>query len=211
MRPFLSIFLLLFSLTPLVGQQRIPIYRSPADSIELNHLRETINTLLDPSSGTPPRVVDSVRAIYRQKLQAGVTGYRYVYKPNPEYTSINDLIAGKVRPEDVKSLSIADFHNKRLPRALFQCPNLEKLEFVNSRVQKLPGKLNRMKKLDYVAVYNNTLERPLRLARNRTINYLAIRSTTPQSLPKHFGALKALDTLDLKRNNLTIFPDISRN
>ncbi len=211
MRLFLTIVFLLSTLIPAAGQQRIPIYRSTADSVELNHLQETINTMLNPSSGTLPRVVDSVRAVYREKYQAGVTGFRYVYKSNPDYTSINDLLDGKVRPEDVKRLSISDFHNKRLPRLLFQCINLEKLEFVNSNVAGLPRKLGKLDNLRSVAIYNNKATKHLRLARNSTINYLAIRSETPRALPRHYKGLKALDTLDLKRNNMTAFPDVSRN
>ena len=211
MRLFLSTLLLFFTLSPLISQQRIPIYRSTADSTELSLLQEKINMMLDPSSGTPPRMVDSVRAVYREKFQAGVTGYRYVYKPTPEYTLINDLLAGKVRAEEVKNLSISAFQDKRLPRVLFECRNLEKLEFVNSHVSRLPRRLNKLKKLCNVAIYNNTFETPLKLARNRTIYYLSIRGATPHSLPKHYRALKALDTLDLKRNNMTMFPDISRN
>src|SRR5690606_34065830 len=184
MRLFLTHISLLLTLLPAIGQQRLPIYRSTADSVELTRLQETINTMLNPSSGASPRVVDSVRAVYREKFQAGVTGFRYVYKPNPDYTSINDLLTGKVRPEDVKRLSISDFHDKRLPRSVFQCSALEKLEFVNSFVGRLPRKLGRLDKLRYVTIYNNRATKQLRLGRNSTINHLAIRSDTPRALPK---------------------------
>ncbi len=211
MRLFLTVCVLFFALHPLLGQQRIPIYRSPSDSVELSNLDQMITAMLNPSSGTAPRVVDSVRAVYREKFEAGVTGFRYVYKANSDYTSINDVLSGKVQIEDVKRLSISDYHASRLPRSLFKCGNIEKLELVDTHVRKLPRRLNKLGKLGYVAIYNNKSPKRLKLARNGTINYLAIRGDAPRSLPKRYHRLRALDTLDLKRNNLTTFPGISRN
>lgn len=205
-----SLFFLIFPLA-VYAQIQQPIYRSASDSAMYSQLQERLSELMAPGGGGDPHSIDSLRERLLKLRNVAVIGVRYRYQPDGSYTPLTDLLDGKVKPADVKKLSISEWKEKKLPREIYHCTELQSLEIIDGAFRKIPRKLNRLKKLERLAVYTHKSKRPLRIARNTTIHHVLFRGDTPDVLPRSFHRFTRLDTLDLKRNGLTSFPSVHKN
>ena len=193
------------------AQVQQPIYRSKADSISYNQLQQQLSERMSPGSSADPRTIDSLRERLIQFRDIAIIGMKYRYQPDPEYTPLADIMDGSVDPRQVKQLSISGWKGKALPAAVYECTSLQRLEIIEGSFRRIPRKLNRLKNLERLAIYNHNSERRLRIARNHRVRHLIFRGDRPGLLPRNFKRFAKLDTLDLKRNRLTSFPGIQKN
>ena len=205
-----SYFLVIFFLSASANaQEAVPVFKTTSDSIAY-YSNQNAMRRHDPLA---PKLIrmDSLWEVQQRIIRTGILGWKYTYKPDASFVLLEDLIAGKVAPKDVKKLSIVNFSKKKLPDALWKCRDLEEIELINSRIEKLPRQLNRLSKLHSLELYNNRPSQRLKLSKNENVTFLKIRSDQPQKVPLNYKKFKALDSLDLSRNFLTEFPVIDYN
>jgi Leucine-rich repeat (LRR) protein len=192
-----------------LSQDAIPVFRSKSDSSAYYSNREAMR-YHDPLSKRKIRM-DSLWEVQQLILRTGILGWRYTYRPDKTFVQFQELIEKRIDPRSIKKLSIVGYTGKTLPIELFACKNLEELELINTKLEKIPKRMNRLSKLRSVEIYNNHSTKKLRLARNTHVTFLKLRSDQPAKTPANFAKFKALDSLDLSRNFLTAFPVVSRN
>jgi Leucine-rich repeat (LRR) protein len=205
-----SLFFALFFIAPTAfAQDAVPVFRSKSDSVAYFSNQNAMRNH-DPLA---PRLIrmDSLWEVHQRITRTGILGWKYIYKPDQSFVSLEDLLAGKVAPGEVKKLSVADYDGKKIPSVLFECHALEELEFINTNIKKLPRHLNKLKNLHAIELYNNKPSGRLRLSSNNHVTFLKFRSDAPQKVPLDFRKFTALDSLDLSRNFLTEFPVIDHN
>jgi Leucine-rich repeat (LRR) protein len=205
-----SLFLALFFIAlTAFAQDAIPVFRSKSDSSDYFANQHAMRTH-DPLA---PKLIrmDSLWDVQQRITRTGILGWKYTYRPDKSFISLEDVLAGKVAPEEVKKLSIADYDGSKLPNVLWKCKALEELECINTRIKKLPRHLNKLKGLHAIELYNNKPSGRLKLASNDHVTFLKLRSDEPHKVPLSFRKFKALDSLDLSRNFLTEFPGIDYN
>lgn len=185
-----------------------PIFRSRQDSVAYISLQAEIQMELSKQVKNGSRL-DSLMRKNREIINKGIVGFRRVYRPDPNYFSY-DSISQQTHLENITHLSLAGIKAKRLPPQIKRCYNLEKLELVNTSIEKLDRSLKKLKKLRQVSVFNNKLAHPLKLSRNQYITTLLIRSEQPVNLPTHYKKIKNLNLLDLSDCYLTVFPNGGR-
>lgn len=190
-----------FSFFTFYGQNRIPVLSDKEDSVLYFRVSEQIR-----QSGP----VDSLLNLQKGILQRSLVRWYYQYTPSTNFTPYEDLQDGKADPSGIRKLSISDFNGEQLPDDLLLCRNLDELELVNTSVSVIQKQLNKLKNLRGIYIYNNHPAERLKLERNRHVNFMRI-SGDPGKLPSDFKKFKALDSLDLKRNSLTVFPNLSKN
>jgi Leucine-rich repeat (LRR) protein len=210
MRIFAAVFVLIFSITSLSAQQQVPVYRSKDDSVKLASLTQQISEIQRGTSPASVKLADSLWKAYHSAREHAIIRMKYVYVANENFTSLPD-VGEKNDPLEVTALSISGYKKKKLPASVYHCRNLQQLELVNTHITKLPRRLNKLRDLTHIEVYNNTPAGRLKLGRNNTVTRLKIRGESPEHIPGSFTAYKSLDTLDLARNHLTKFPRVGRN
>lgn len=206
---------LIFCSLAALGQQSVPVFRSPADSTgyilvqrQLTEIRKEMVNSTGKQRDSLSLVHDNLMMQQMHLLNTGVIRFRTIYQSHPALTSYADMVAAG-NPTHVRTLSISGRNRKALPDSLFLCTNLEELELVNWKLRKLPRKLNRLKNLQEVTILNNQPSSPLRLPGNKSIKKLNIRGDEGNGkLPAKYRNLRNLETLDLARNDLTAFPNV---
>jgi Leucine-rich repeat (LRR) protein len=180
----------------------VPIFKTKNDSVKYYLIQAQIKAAFE-ASPVDQKKADSLSGemmvIFRT---GGIKGYKKEYRSNPllfPYSKLNTT----TNLDTIRELSISKVRSKRLPKEILQCKNLETLELVNTRINRL-RKLKSLTKLKEVRVYNN--QSPLRLSKNASIKTLVIRGETEKYLPKTFHRFKNLEKLDLADNRLTQFP-----
>lgn len=207
----ISILSVLFILihTAAFSQDNVRIFKTKSDSIAFAQNEYALRHLNPGLIKNNTR--DSLLQVRYDIIQRGFLGWHGIYRPDPDFTSLAEIDNNEIDPTKVWRLSISDYPLRRLPAVIYNCKNLEALELVNTQITRLPRRLNRLSKLKVLYVYNNQSPRTLKLSGNKHISYLKIRSNTPDQTPSGYRRLRGLDSLDLARNFLTEFPDISRN
>lgn len=191
------------------AQEIIPVFKTKSDSVAY-FTNQTAMRNHDPLAPKFVRM-DSLWEVQQRIIRTGILGWKYTYKPDPTFVSLEDLIAGNVAAENVRKLSVSYSDNKKLPAIVWKCSNLEEIEFINTRIQKLPRQLNKLNELHAIELYNNRPSGRLKLSSNKNVTFLKLRSDQPHKVPLNYKKFKALDSLDLSRNFLTQFPVIDHN
>ena len=191
-----------------------PFFKSKADSLQYVRIQELFykwsGDNLGSYVGMPPRHnYDSLHKAEEEVLKKAI--WRRVYTPRKNFTSFADLKAGKVKPEEVTTLSISSVRANQIPDEVLLCKNLEELELVNTSINTIQAALNQLPKLTNLFIYNNVPSKRLVLERNEHISYLRIAGHHPEKLPKTYKNFSNLDSLNLNRNSLTKFPNIKHN
>lgn len=207
---FWLITLLLSGSIVSVAQQSVPVFKTNADSLEFAKIQSSIQEIFKRErTAQSARQLDSLfklQMVFRDKI----IGYKTIFTTDKAFTKYDDLTASKVSPESVIKLSLNDVN--RIPKNVITCTNLQELELVNTSIKKLPKKLNKLKHLKSIYVYNNESRGALKLAKNTITKELLLRGMVEKSLPKSYRKFSALEELDLSRNiGLTRFPDIYKN
>ena len=200
------VFILVGFATTGWGQNKLPIFKEKTDSIEYEkislRIRELFTLMRDTSNINRDSI--STRVSYLMKRQESlrdkISGYRYAFEPSYR-------VLENVEPEERDTVTQVTITKKsELPKVLSRFKNLKSLELIDNRMNKLSRKLRKFKNLTTLKIYSDQSGKDLKLPKNSTIKTLIICS--PQ-LPKKFNSLKNLHRLDLSKNNLTAFPNLS--
>jgi Leucine-rich repeat (LRR) protein len=213
--PKITLFLLFFLLIqlPSLAQRPgfgnsvvVPVYRSKEDSVRGRQLDKQIEEFMFSREKKAGRTVDSLFQLRSAFNQTAILRFRTVYFSSPDYVRLDSLkkvndfsVITKISLEGVKEL----------PEQVWKCNNLEAIEVLNSRMDRLPD-LSSLQKLKTVYIFNNIPGRRLKITANRNITNLTIRGEYPQRLPRSYKKLPALLKLDLEENQLTKFPNGAR-
>ena len=191
------------------AQDAVPVFKSKSDSVAY-YTNQNAMRSHDPLSLRLIRM-DSLWEVQQRIIRTGILGWKYVYRPDKNFVLLEDLLTGKIAAADVRKLSIVDYNGKNLPPIVWRCGALEELEFINTKIKKLPRHLNKLDRLHAVELYNNKPSGRLKLAGNDNVTFLKFRSDAPNKVPVNYKKFRALDSLDLSRNFLTEFPVIDHN
>lgn len=197
------------------AQDLKPVFKNREDSLLLEKLRELRMQIMEDNratgylTGKQVKAFDSLNRV-EDALRKRLT-WRFFYKPKSGFTPYQYLKNGTVNPEEIKSLSISDLRASEVPADVLKCKNLEELELVNTRIDKIPASLNQLEKLNVVYVFNNIPSGKLVLERNDHVSYLRIAGYNPEKLPTNYKNFTALDSLNLTRSGTTKFPNIKKN
>lgn len=216
MRVFLVVFVgAILGYVEASAQQSVPVFKSVTDSLAFSRVQVMLSETRELLSKAEGRSRDSL--VHQQQslmaeqmkiLSQGVLRFRYVFQPSAGMTSYEDLVRSG-DPSRITTLTISGNNRRELPDSLFMCTNLEELELVNWKLDKLPRKLNRLTKLRQVTILNNQPTSQLKLSRNKAIKVLTIRGDDGnEKLPTKYRQFRNLETLDLARNYSTRFPNV---
>ena len=194
------------------AQKSYPVFATKEDSIGYAQVNEAMNAIFkSEQEANSSKKLDSLFKLisaYRSKI----IGTRVLYAANPSFTLIDDVKSGKIDPKSVTKLSISDSREKRLPRILLSCTQVKELELVNSTIKKLPRKIDKLKDLSSIYIYNQKSKNRLKLAKNSIIKELLITGTDAGKLPKSYKGFKSLEHLNLRSNiGLNSFPNVYAN
>jgi Leucine-rich repeat (LRR) protein len=198
----LFVVVLLFLVSSLSAQQRVPVFGTQADSAEYARTEDLLYKAMQN-----PRFSFRIDSLSRSaaKLREKAVRYRTIYRASSLYTRYDQ------RPKDLSTvtrLSLADYKGKSLPDSLFLMTNLKELELVNTRIGALPARLAEFPNLTKVTLLNNRPRRRLKLAKNKTVTDLSIQDDELDLRPRTYRKYSSLKSLDLSRNNLTRFPTL---
>ena len=188
------------------GQHRIKLFRSKDDSIRYTMVEKSIDEELSHSPLRHQKM-DSLTQLQSKIFAEGIV-FKTVYRPSKDFiltdslTTTSDFLL-------VKKLCI--YNKKEIPEILWNCKDLEALEFINTSIKRLPKELAAFPNLKSIGIYHNRIRKRLRLSKNVTVNSLTIRSEQQEGLPRSYKKFGALNRLDLAENGLTKFPNGARH
>lgn len=196
------------------GQDQKPVFQNRSDSVQYEKIRaQRIELFKDRSvgyfTGQQSYTFDSLNKA-EEILRKRIT-WQYVYRPKSGFTSYEDLKDGKVKPEEVRALSISTVKSAEVPGEVLSCKNLEELELVNTSIDKIQGSLNQLEKLTIIYLFNNVPSAKLVLEHNEHVTYLRIAGHHPEKLPTTYKNFTGLDSLNLARSGSAKFPNIKKN
>lgn len=187
---------------------RVPVYRSTQDSVMLSQINEQIDALRNTRSVNEKKL-DSLVWLYEKQYAHAIKGFRNIYAPARDHTSLDSLLKMADRSA-VTRVSIHEYFLSEFPEVIFECTNLESLELVNTNISALPERLNSLSRLKAIRIYNPVTKRRIKLQQNTQVTTLVIRGDRPGNIPRNFRPYIALETLDLSGNNLRRFPNGAR-
>ena len=202
MRPGFLIFSALF-LTLEVCAQTIPIFKHKKDSVDYAALEAILGPLIKKALEEQDfEELDSAFRARRKFFEGKEFINRTVFTQDRNFTHYQDLdqITNK---DSITRISMLGEGRRKLPRNLYRYKNLADIELINFKLRKVPRRL----RVKTVTLYNNFPRKPLKLSKNSTITYLAIRGDEDGMLPKRYDRLRKLEALTLSRNNLKSVPD----
>jgi Leucine-rich repeat (LRR) protein len=144
------------------------------------------------------KVIDSLSPLY-SSLYKKITSTKFYYQPSDEFTAWEKVVELNMYDE-VKLISFSS-SSTSLPKELLQCKNLEAIEFVNTRIHKLPRELSKLEKLHTLAVYDSKVN--FKIVKNAKLRTVIVRGGKNQNRFKQFSNL---EKLDLSSCSLTALP-----
>ncbi|MFZ9701136.1 MAG: leucine-rich repeat domain-containing protein [Flavobacteriales bacterium] len=115
-------------------------------------------------------------------LQPHVRAQSVEFRDEPLYT---DLKIALEYPGKVTRLALTRKKYKRIPKEVFEFPNLRELDLSRNKITSIPPEIAQLKKLRILNLERNELE----------------------SLPKELGDLIKLESLNLRKNEIYQVPD----
>jgi Leucine-rich repeat (LRR) protein len=200
------LFIVFACVVQIANAQTKPVFKSKSDSIEYATLQQKMALASSTRSLTAEDSLVKAYNVLRQRIT-----WQIVYRPNNEFTRYTDLLSGTVHPDSVLKLSIADVKAAEIPEAVFACKNLQALELVNTRIDKIQTELSQLTKLKELYLFNNIPASTLLLENNPNISYVRIAGYNPEKMPKSYAGLSGLDSLNLNRSMISKLPSIKKN
>jgi len=175
-----------------------PYFASAEDSIAYaqigSQFREAYKT-----RNVESKVMDSLSTLY-SSLYKTIVSTKFYYQPSDEFTAWEKVVELNIYDE-VKLISFSSSSYTSLPTELLKCKNLEAIEFVNTRIDKLPRELSQLDKLHTLAVYDSKVN--FKIAKNARLRTVIVRGGKNQNRFKQFSNL---EKLDLSSCSLTALP-----
>ncbi len=184
------------------GPLKVRQFKSKIDSIRL----AGIEAQLDMAYTQRPlmmRRIDSLASLQLELYRNAVI-YRNIYRPGPGFITTDSL----QMLDDLSGIrKVSVVGKSAIPDIVWKCDDLESLELINTSIDRIPERLDDLPKLTRLLIYNNRIERPLKLPRSTRITHLTILNERPDGLPKSYRKFRALQILDLSENGLEKFPN----
>ncbi len=174
-----------------------PYFASPEDSTAYaqigSQFREAYKT-----KNVDNKVIDSLSTLY-YSLNKKIVSTKFYYQPSDEFTAWEKVVELNMYDE-VKLISFSS-SSTSLPKELLKCKNLEAIEFVNTRIRKLPKELSQLEKLHTLVIYDSKVD--FKIAKNARLRTVIVRGGKHQNRFKQFSNL---EKLDLSSCSLTALP-----
>ena len=215
MRSAFVIVLMLLGVVRSQGQSssgygtQVPIFNNKPDSLAYAELDAKLNAIFRKAANDGNyNGIDSLFAARRAFLDTHPFVLRTVYRQDPTFTPYQ-LLAKIVNKDSITKISILGKGRRKLPDSLYMYKNLAELELIDFRLSRVPKKLAKRSSMKRLVINNNFPSRKLRLPKSSSITFLSIRGDEHGKLPKSYSKLRNLQVLQLSRNNLAEFPDLS--
>ena len=125
-----------------------------------------------------------------------------------EESVFTDLKAALEYKGQVKHLNLSNQKLKKIPKEVFEFPNLRTLDLSNNKITEIPKEIGQLTKLEELNLTKNKIdELPKEIGNLSRLLVLKFRNNGLFTLPKEIGELGRLETVDLNGNPLWRFPE----
>jgi Leucine-rich repeat (LRR) protein len=125
-----------------------------------------------------------------------------------EESVFTDLKAALEYKGQVKHLNLSNQKLKKIPKEVFEFPNLRTLDLSNNKLTELPKEIGLLTKLEELNLTKNKIdEMPKEIGNLNRLLILKFRSNSLYVLPKEIGKLSRLEQVDLNGNPLWRLPE----
>ncbi len=109
--------------------------------------------------------------------------------------------------KEIKSIQKSSTNRKYFPKEIYDCVNLEILNFAYNYLTEMPSELAQLTKLEHIDYQSNKLELlPPNIGEFRALKKLNLANNQLKELPVSIGELENLEFLVLGNNQLTALP-----
>ena len=125
-----------------------------------------------------------------------------------EESVYTDLKAALAYKGQVKHLNLSGQKLKKIPKEVFEFPNLRTLDLSNNKITVLPAELGLLTKLEELIITKNKIDEiPKEIGNLKRLLVLKCRGNSIYTLPKEIGLLGRLETVDFNGNPLWRLPE----
>ncbi len=129
-----------------------------------------------------------------------------------EESVFTDLKAALEYKGQVKHLDLSGQKLKKIPKEVFEFPNLKTLNLSKNKITVLPAELGLLTKLEELDLTNNKVEDlPKEIGKLTRLRVLKFRNNKLYSLPNEIGELGRLETADFNGNPIWRLPEEFRS
>jgi len=175
-----------------------PYFESPKDSVAYAQIGSQFKEAFK-TKNVDKRIIDSLTSILGA-LEKKIISRKFYYQPSDEFTAWEKVVESTMYDE-VKLISFSSTSYTSLPTEILKCKNLEAIEFVNTRIHKLPKELSRLERFHTLVVYDSKVD--FKIAKNARLQTIIVRGGKNQN---RFKQIANLEKLDLSRCGLTELP-----
>lgn len=190
---------------PRFGQFQVMRYKTAEDSINMLNVQAAIDELI-MKKPLQQKKLDSLMNV-QQAISSRVI-FKTVFRPSRDFL-LTDSLSQFDEYGEIYRVSV--FEKSAIPDVVYKCKDLVSLELVNTSIDALPERLNELKNLKVIYIYNNKSKGRLKLIRSKTITDFVMRTEDPKTIPTSFKSLTALERLDLSENHIKKFPNGARH
>jgi Leucine-rich repeat (LRR) protein len=142
-------------------------------------------------------------------LIGSLTGELYAQTGTESEESVfTDLKAALEYKGQVKHLNLSGQKLKKIPKEVFEFPNLRTLDLSNNKITEIPKEIGLLTKLEQLNLTKNKIdELPKEIGSLKRLLILKFRNNGLFTLPKEIGELVRLETVDFNGNPLWRFPE----
>lgn len=125
-----------------------------------------------------------------------------------EESVYTDLKAALEYKGQVKHLNLSNQKLKKIPKEVFEFPNLRTLDLSNNKITELPKEIGLLTKLEELNLTKNKIdEMPKEIGLLTRLLILKFRGNSLYTLPKEIGELGRLEQADFNGNPLWRLPE----
>ncbi len=141
--------------------------------------------------------------------QSGVNAQPVTYSEESVFT---DLKAALEYKGQVKHLNLSNQKLKKIPKEVFEFPNLKTLDLSKNKITELPADIGQLTRLEELIITSNKIEDiPKEIGNLKRLRILKARNNALYSIPKEIGQLVRLESVDLNGNPIWRLPEEFRS
>ncbi|MBT4594506.1 hypothetical protein HOD08_01350 [bacterium] len=108
----------------------------------------------------------------------------------------------------ITSISCHGFRSPDFPKEIFQLTRLERLDFSQNNISKIPDGIENLENLEELDIsYNRLTELPSELCKLKNLKKLSMSRNLLVKFPDNFGNLESLESLFFAENQISELPD----
>jgi|688.fasta_scaffold169250_1 Leucine-rich repeat (LRR) protein len=129
-----------------------------------------------------------------------------------EESIFTDLKAALEYKGQVKHLNLSNQKLKKIPKEVFEFPNLKTLDLSNNKITVLPSQLGLLTRLEEIYLTKNKIdELPKEIGNLKRLRILKMRNNLLYTISKEIGQLGKLEIVDFNGNPLWRLPEEFRS